>query len=142
MSPPGSAAGLCAASNHGNGMSVFVLESGNRPSQRASQSGLFDSSPFGQNCHVYPGKDLWHMRSLLFTEPVDFLIGNTYGKYIARDENIPFVRHGFPILDRIGHSYFPTVGYRGAMRLAEKILGVLMDRQDREAPEESFELVM
>jgi nitrogenase molybdenum-iron protein beta chain len=34
------------------------------------------------------------------------------------------------------------VGYRGAMRLLENILGVLMDRQDREAPEESFELVM
>jgi nitrogenase molybdenum-iron protein beta chain len=25
------------------------------------------------------------MRSLLFTEPVDFLIGNTYGKYLERD---------------------------------------------------------
>ena len=58
-------------------------------------------------------------------EPVDLLIGNTYGKYIARDENIPFVRHGFPILDRVGHSYFPTVGYAGAMRLLEMILDAL-----------------
>ncbi len=72
----------------------------------------------------------------------DLLIGNSYGKYIARDENIPFVRMGFPIYDRIGHSYFPTVGYKGAMRIAEKILGVLMDKKDAEASEESFELVM
>ena len=64
---------------------------------------------------------------------MDLLIGNTYGKYIARDENIPFVRLGFPILDRVGHAYFPTVGYRGAMRLLEKILNAFMDRQDREA---------
>jgi nitrogenase molybdenum-iron protein beta chain len=70
------------------------------------------------------------------------LIGNTYRKYTARDEDIPFVRHGFPILDRVGHSYFPTVGYKGAMRLLEKILAVLMDRQDRDAAEESFELTM
>jgi nitrogenase molybdenum-iron protein beta chain len=70
------------------------------------------------------------------------LIGNTYGKYIARDENIPFVRHGFPILDRVGHSYFPTVGYRGAMRLLENILSAVMDHQDRMAPEEKFELTM
>ena len=70
------------------------------------------------------------------------LIGNTYGKYIARDENIPLVRHGFPILDRVGHSYFPTVGYAGGMRLLEKILDALMDRKDRESPEESFELMM
>ncbi|NOZ04345.1 MAG: nitrogenase molybdenum-iron protein subunit beta [FCB group bacterium] len=86
--------------------------------------------------------DLFLLHQLIKNEPVDLLVGNTYGKYIARDEDIPFVRMGFPILDRIGHSYFPTVGYSGAMRLLETILSALMDRQDRDAPEESFELVM
>jgi nitrogenase molybdenum-iron protein beta chain len=86
--------------------------------------------------------DMYLLHQWLKQETVDVLIGNTYGKYIARDENIPFVRYGFPILDRVGHSYFPSVGYAGAMRLLEKILSVLMDRQDRDAPEESFELVM
>ena len=86
--------------------------------------------------------DLFLMHQWIKDEPVDVLIGNTYGKYIARDEDIPLVRHGFPILDRIGHQYFPTVGYRGAVRLLEQILDAFMDRQDRDAPEESFELVM
>jgi nitrogenase molybdenum-iron protein beta chain len=86
--------------------------------------------------------DMYLMHQWIKQEPVDLIIGNTYGKYIARDEDIPFVRHGFPILDRVGHSYFPTVGYNGAMRLLERILGVFMDRQDRDAPEERFELVM
>ncbi|MGA3126715.1 MAG: nitrogenase component 1 [Candidatus Korobacteraceae bacterium] len=86
--------------------------------------------------------DMYLLHQWIKQESVDLLIGNTYGKYIARDEDIPFVRHGFPILDRVGHSYFPTVGYNGAMRLLEKILGVLMDRQDRDAPEERFELTM
>jgi nitrogenase molybdenum-iron protein beta chain len=88
------------------------------------------------------GADMYLMHQWMKNDPVDLLIGNTYGKYIARDENIPFVRHGFPILDRVGHSYFPTVGYAGAMRLLEKMLSGIMDKQDREAPEESFELVM
>jgi len=86
--------------------------------------------------------DLFLLHQWLKNEPADLLIGNTYGKYIAREEDIPFVRFGFPILDRIGHSYFPTVGYRGAMRLLEKILEALLDRQDRDATEETFELVM
>lgn len=86
--------------------------------------------------------DMFLMHQWIKNEPVDLLIGNTYGKYIARDENIPLVRHGFPILDRVGHSYFPTVGYVGGMRLLEKILTAIMDRQDREAPEEKFELTM
>lgn len=86
--------------------------------------------------------DMFLMHQWIKNEKPDLLIGNTYGKYIARDEDIPFVRHGFPILDRIGHSYFPSVGYTGGIRLLEKMLGAIMDRQDRDAPEASFELVM
>ncbi|NTW83113.1 MAG: nitrogenase molybdenum-iron protein subunit beta [Chlorobiaceae bacterium] len=86
--------------------------------------------------------DMFLLHQWIKNEPVDLLIGNTYGKYIARDEDIPFIRFGFPILDRIGHSYFPSVGYSGGLRLVEKILGALLDRQDRDAPEEKFELVM
>jgi len=88
-----------------------------------------------------PG-DMFLLHQWIKNEPVDLLMGNTYMKYIARDEDIPLVRFGFPILDRIGHSYFPTVGYRGGMRLLEKILDALLDRKDRDSPEESFELVM
>ncbi len=82
------------------------------------------------------------MHQWIKEQPVDLLIGNTYGKYISRDDDIPFIRHGFPIYDRVGHSYFPTVGYAGAMRLLEKILDAILSRKDRECPEEGFELVM
>jgi nitrogenase molybdenum-iron protein beta chain len=92
--------------------------------------------------NVKSGGDLFLLHQWLRSAPVDLLMGNTYLKYIARDEDIPLVRFGFPILDRVGHSYFPTVGYRGGLRLLEKILDALLDRQDRDAPEESFELVM
>ena len=86
--------------------------------------------------------DMFLLHQWIKNEPVDLLIGNTYGKYIARDEDIPFIRFGFPIVDRIGHSYFPNVGYSGSLRLLEKILNALLDRQDRDALEEKFELVM
>jgi nitrogenase molybdenum-iron protein beta chain len=86
--------------------------------------------------------DMFLLHQWIRNDPVDLMMGNTYLKYIARDEDIPLVRFGFPVLDRIGHSYFPTVGYRGGLRLLEKILDALLDRQDRDAPEESFELVM
>ncbi len=88
------------------------------------------------------GADMYKMHQWIKQEGVDLLIGNTYGKYIARDENTPFIRAGFPILDRVGHQYFPIVGYKGAMRLCEMILNAFLDKKDRECPEESFELVM
>ncbi len=86
--------------------------------------------------------DMFLMHGWIKENPVDLIIGNTYGKYIARDENIPFLRYGFPILDRIGHSYFPTVGYMGTLNLVTKILDKLMDKIDETALEEKFELVM
>jgi nitrogenase molybdenum-iron protein beta chain len=86
--------------------------------------------------------DMYLMHQWIKEKPVDLLIGNTYGKYISRDENIPFVRHGFPIFDRTAHQYFPTAGYKGAIRLIDQMLQAFLDKQDRECPEESMELVL
>ncbi|SHK39572.1 nitrogenase molybdenum-iron protein subunit beta [Desulforamulus aeronauticus] len=91
---------------------------------------------------VKAGGDLFDLHQWIKNEPVDLLIGNTYGKYIARAEDIPFVRLGFPILDRSVHSYLPVVSYKGAMRLIEMISNALLDRADRDAKDEDFELVM
>ena len=86
--------------------------------------------------------DMFLFHQWIKNEPVDLLIGNTYLKYVARDEGIPLLRHGFPILDRVGHSYFPSVGYRGGIRLLEKILDLLLEKKDQESTEIDFELVM
>lgn len=89
-----------------------------------------------------PGADMFLFHQLIKQEKPDLIFGNTYAKYMARDEDIPLIRMGFPIYDRVGHQYFPIVGYRGALRLLEKILTAILDRQDRDVPEENFELVM
>lgn len=96
----------------------------------------------GIKANVKAGGDLFTLHQWIKNQPVDLLIGNTYGKFIAKAEDLPFVRVGFPILDRSVHSYLPIVGYRGAMRLIEKISGALLDRADRDAADEDFELVM
>jgi nitrogenase molybdenum-iron protein beta chain len=88
------------------------------------------------------GSDMFGFHQLIKKDKPDLIFGNTYAKYIARDEDVPLIRIGFPIYDRVGHQYFPIVGYRGALRLVEQILTAILDRQDRDAPEESFELVM
>lgn len=90
---------------------------------------------------VKQNTDLFALHQWIKNQPVDLLIGNTYSKYIARTENLPFVRFGFPLLDRMGHRYFPSVGYTGALRLMEKMNDALLDYKDRECPEETFELV-
>jgi nitrogenase molybdenum-iron protein beta chain len=92
--------------------------------------------------NVREASDYFYMHQLILNEKVDLIMGNTYAKYMARDLDIQLVRVGFPIYDRVGHQYYPSIGYRGGLRLIEKILSALMDYQDKTALEEKFELVM
>ena len=132
-------------------LTKFVLELGMIPkyvitgtpgmSFEKEVNALFEE--FGvEGCIVKQDSDLFYLHQLIKNEPVDLLMGGTHGKYIAKAEDIPLVRVGFPVLDRYVHSLMPVTGYRGAMRLLELMLGALMDRQDRDAKDEDFELVM
>ena len=91
---------------------------------------LFDSSPYGKGCKSYPKRDLWHLRSLLCTEPVDFMIGNTYGKFLERDTKTPLVRLVFPIFDRHHYHRYATWGYDGAMRVLVMLLDEFIEALD------------
>ena len=95
----------------------------------------------GYKANVKAGGDMFLLHQWIKNEPVDLIIGNTYCKYIARDEDIPLLRFGFPILDRVGHQYFPTVGYKGGLHMLTRILDLLLTRMDRDESEEKFELV-
>jgi len=87
--------------------------------------------------------DIHYLHQWIKQNPVDLLMGNSYGKFVAKAEpNLPFVRFGFPILDRVGHRNFPTVGYTGGMRLVEKITDAFFDLRDRIDPDEQVELVL
>ena len=86
--------------------------------------------------------DLFLLHQWMKNEPVDLMIGGTHGKHIARAEGIPLVRLGFDIIDRYCHSYFPMVGYYGAMRIVEKITNTLMDFEDSTCEEKDVEMVM
>jgi nitrogenase molybdenum-iron protein beta chain len=95
----------------------------------------------GYKANVKAGGDMFLLHQWIKNEPVDLIIGNTYCKYIARDEDIPLLRFGFPILDRVGHQYFPTVGYKGGLSMLTRILDLILTRTDRDETEEKFELV-
>jgi nitrogenase molybdenum-iron protein beta chain len=95
----------------------------------------------GYKANVKAGGDMFLLHQWIKNEPVDLIIGNTYCKYIARDEDIPLLRFGFPILDRVGHQYFPTVGYKGGLHMLTRILDLILTRTDRDESEEKFELV-
>ena len=86
--------------------------------------------------------DMFYVHQLILNDPVDLIFGNSYAKYMSRDMGIPLIRMGFPIYDRVGHQYLPTLGYRGGLRLLEKITNAILDKMDATAAEEKFELTL
>lgn len=131
------------------GLAKFLLEMGAEPTHivcnnankrwgKAMQK-VLDASPFGKDCEVHVGKDLWHMRSLVFTKRPDFMIGNSYGKFIQRDTlhkgkefEVPLIRLGFPIFDRHHLHRHTTMGYEGAMHMLTTIVNAILERLDEE----------
>ena len=71
------------------------------------------------------------MRSLMFTEPVDFFVGNSYGKYLWRDTKIPMVRIGYPLMDRHHLHRYETIGYKGGLNLLNWVVNTILDELDR-----------
>lgn len=121
-------------------MARFIMETGGEPKHILCTNGtkawakkmqaVLDTSPYGKDAQVWAGKDLWHLRSLLATEPADFIIGSSYAKYLERDLGIPLIRLTFPIFDRHHHHRFPTMGYAGGLRVLVTILDKIFDKMD------------
>jgi len=108
---------------------------GNEIKKMLEENGITDST-------VKAEGDLFDLHQWVKADPVDLLIGTSYGKFIARAEDIPLVRVGFPILDRAIHPMMPIVGYNGCMRLIEMISNTLLERRDRDCLDEDLELVL
>ena len=133
------------------GMMSFLLEMGAKPYHVICSRGnkkvakylqaILDKSPYGEGCKIWVNKDLWHLRSLVMTDPVDGLIGSTHGKFIGRDANIPMIRVGFPILDRVNLHRSPFIGYQGAMNLLTSIANAMLDEVDRTCDDANFEMM-
>jgi nitrogenase molybdenum-iron protein NifN len=62
----------------------------------------------------------------------DIAIGSSKGLFLSRELNIPLIRCGFPIHDRIGGQRILNLGYRGAMNLFDLICNALMQAKQEQ----------
>jgi nitrogenase molybdenum-iron protein beta chain len=130
-------------------MTKYLLELGAEPTQilcnhankrwKKAVEHILSESPYGANSEVHVSKDLWHFRSLMFTNKPDFMIGNSYGKFIQRDtlhkgkeHEVPLIRIGFPIFDRHHMHRDTTLGYEGAMYILKTLVNAVLERLDEE----------
>jgi nitrogenase molybdenum-iron protein beta chain len=76
---------------------------------------------------ILAGGDLYDMHREIKEAGADILIGNSYGASMAKEENIPLFRAGFPIFDRLGAQRVFTLGYNGGINFVDKLTNTMLD---------------
>lgn len=64
----------------------------------------------------------------------DFMIGHSKGYKIARSLNIPLIRAGFPIHDRLGGQRILHIGYQGSQQLFDLIINTAIQQKQKNSP--------
>jgi nitrogenase molybdenum-iron protein NifN len=122
------------------GLTSFLAEIGVQPVLCASggESGRLEQAvkavmgDAAEEAVVREGMDFTTMGEVARGLAPDFLIGSSKGYSLARDLDVPLIRVGFPIHDRIGGQRILHLGYRGAQQLFDAVTNTLMARaQDR-----------
>ncbi len=78
---------------------------------------------------VHQGMDFTQMEEVARVLSPDFVMGNSKGYTMSRHLNIPLVRVGFPIHDRMGGPRILHIGYKGAQELYDTIVNTLLQHQ-------------
>ncbi|RXA19643.1 nitrogenase associated protein N [Methanosarcina sp. MSH10X1] len=120
-------------------LTTFMLELGMHPVLIATGS---ESRDFGKRIEqvfeekpelkysALDGIDFDSLNDAITECNPEILIGNSNGRYIAKARDIPLVRVGLPIHDRVGAQRILTVGYRGAMELLDRLTNAILEATD------------
>ncbi|MDD4810188.1 MAG: nitrogenase component 1, partial [Methanobacterium formicicum] len=77
---------------------------------------------------VMIGNDLRALEVLLEEDPVELMIGHSDGRLFAKQLDIPLIRVGYPVYDRVGYHRIPIVGYNGSVNLIDRITNTVFEK--------------
>ena len=115
-------------------LAVFVSELGMEPvivSSSTASKKFLQKAKSVTDGEVLNGRDLYDLHLAVKSREVDILFGNTKCTPIAKDEDIAFVRCGFPVYDRVGYHRYGITGYHGGIYLTDMITNAIIEREER-----------
>jgi nitrogenase molybdenum-iron protein NifN len=124
------------------GLTSFLAEIGVQPVLCASggKSGKFrdavEKSLEGLGCElpeVHENVDFYDIEYLAEELGADLLVGHSKGYSLARKRNIPLIRVGFPIHDRVGGQRILHLGYQGAQLLFDQITNAIIAKKQQDS---------
>ena len=122
------------------GLARFLAEIGARPvicatgaRNRALRPALADL-PEGAVEEILEDTDFGRLEAACKDRQLDLLMGNSKGYRMSRELQVPLIRVGFPIHDRVGANRQLSVGYRGTMALLDLVINALLEKKQADSP--------
>ncbi len=84
------------------------------------------NSEYKTDTQILEGTDLYEFHEVVKNHGAELIVGNSKGKDIADDENVPLVRMGFPVYDRVGVYRYPIMGYNGSIYLLDQMTNAIL----------------
>ncbi len=126
---------LCGDPDFVAAATCFVCELGMIPtyiligtkSQTAEQTIKEVCEEYGHNPVILNDSDQFEWEYALKQDIPDVILGHSRCVNIAKELQVPLVRFGFPVYDRVGYQREPIVGYRGGERFLARIVNAILD---------------
>jgi len=83
---------------------------------------------------IHDGVDFADIEEIVCKTKPDLMVGSSKGYPTSRRLNIPLMRVGFPVHDRIGGQRILHLGYRGAQQLFDSISNLIIEHNQNESP--------
>ena len=125
------------------GMCSFLAEIGIQPVLCASggTSGKLKeaiaavtSDTLAEQPQVFEGMDFFEISEMAEQLDIDLVVGHSKGFPLAKKLNIPLIRVGFPIHDRIGGQRILHLGYSGAQQLFDTVANAMIEKKQNDSP--------
>ncbi len=112
----------------------FCAEAGMNPTVAMTATRHKDFAPdikavnieYKTDTQILEGTDLYEFQEVVKTHGAELILGNSKGKDLADDENVPLVRFGFPVYDRVGVYRYPIMGYKGSIYLLDQMTNAIL----------------
>ncbi len=83
---------------------------------------------------VFEGMDFFEISEIAETLQPDLVVGHSKGYPLAKKLNIPLIRVGFPIHDRVGGQRILHLGYAGAQHLFDLVANAMIEKKQNDSP--------
>lgn len=111
-----------------NGVFPAVIATGSQ-SGRLNQLLIGALADAAEQSNILIETDFAHILAGSQEAKVNIAIGPSDGRYLTEKGEIPLVRLGFPIHDRVGGQRMLSVGYTGTMMLLDRITNTLLENK-------------